>query len=244
MKFLSILSLGVGLCIWPLTGYAQYSTAGLDLDGDIASWYDETAGMEYTGLVHGTFYRTENKAKKSHPYFQENSWKKGSLTFLKQKYGNVFMKYDIRRDVLIIENTSEMGASNQPLKVIQADIQDFSIFGYHFRYLAGDNSPDKSPGFYNILFQGQNLQLPVKRRKEESYDQSRNYWYYEQDRFFLSYNGNFYRISKKRSVLKVFGNLKTAIRQYARENNLSISTANETGLIAILRFCDHLTGAP
>ena len=230
------------LCWQSTVSYAQYDVEGLDLDGDIASWYDEAIGMEQAGLVHGEFFLTENKSSKSHPYFQGNRWEKGSLTFLKQKYRNIFMKYDIRRDVLILENTSDMGASNQPLMVRQEDVRDFTIFGFDFEYFPEGKCPDKSPGFYNVLYKGANLSLIVKRRKEESYDQGRNYWYYEQNRFFLAYDGVFYRISKKRSFLKVFKSIKPEIRHYARQNKLSISTANETDLITITRFCDELTG--
>ena len=118
-----IFSIGIGI-----TGhlYGQYLIGNLDLDKDVSNWYDSTIKIENTVLIRGSFYPFVTQSVRSHEYYLEKNWQRGKLTYKGQTF-EVSMLYNTFRDLLLIQNETNLLTKTEPLKLAQYLISEFEI---------------------------------------------------------------------------------------------------------------------
>lgn len=217
------------------------TTRDLDLDGDVTAWYDNEAGLENTTLYMGSLKFTEQKAEKSHPFHAANGWTPERMTYRGQQFYNIPLLYDIYQDVLIFKNTENVKYASQPIRPFQRQVSSFTVLDDKFRYI-DEKVGQLSPGFFQVLYDGEDLTLLAKRVKRIKISAfSGESSYLKEDKYYVKIEDKYHRIYRKSSILNLFESHKKEIRKFIRENKIRVLKAEKDNqLVQLIKFCDDL----
>ena len=194
--------------------------------------------MVYTG---SGYYGPYNGIR-GHQYFIDDYWEQGSLIYDGHAFDSIFLKYDVYRDLLIIENFNSNGFLS-PIQLYSPKVSSFDLMGYYFIRLEKDTISNIRAGFYNQMYKSKDMEVLVKRRKEIINSNEINSIREEftiKDRYYIKKNGMFYRVKKKRSVLKVLEDQKKEIKRFIRKNNFRFKFRPDNQLVEVVKYYDSL----
>lgn len=218
---------------------AQYATNGLDLDGDISTWYDAALGQENSPVLEGTFYKLEYAALDKNPYFQGAQWAKSELQYNGQFYSQVSLLYNAYKDLLLIRNTTLQLSSIEPTLLNQQKVDGFMMHDREFVHLKDSLAPSYGPGFYEKFFTGDSISFFIKRIKNE-YVRAKEIEFISEDLFFLFDGENYVKYTGKKSLYKNFPTLKTPLKTYGSQLKTRMHRGEEEGMLKLLNYCDEL----
>ena len=218
---------GLILCTFiPLSITGQsINIDSLDLDGDIDRWYDSMIGQTNSSLQIGAGKENYNFPKTVHPYFDEYSWRKGSIMYRDQIFKDVFLLYDlVDQNILLKDVNSEINL--QPIILNQDQVQWFSIEEREFLKIK-----DYDDGFFEPLFEGATYSVYAKRLKEE--DISSSSLSFKKDDWYLIQSGDsFHRIRNKGELFKLID--KNKAKLISKENKLKPFTRDGDHLAKLI----------
>ena len=218
---------------------AQYTTQGLDLDGDISTWYDQTVGIEHTKILEGSSYHLRGPHLEENEYYESGEWALGIVGFGGQEYRNLDLLYNSYKDELIIRNPVIHFSIAQPLLLNQQRIDYFQVYDRLFVQIREAPYPPRGAGFYERLYDGRSLSFFAKRIKND-YIESGKFLYKEEDRFYLLYDGQYTRYKSKRTIYRMFPEQKAQLRSLGKKLDTRLSRGGENNLLQLLEFCDQL----
>ncbi len=225
---------------------AQYDLAGLDLDGNVTEWFDQSIGKQNLRIVSGDFYEVKNRSTLSHKFYLSNKWALAEIDYYGNKYTGIYVLYDVVDDQLLIRHPTRYNYFAQPIRIHQARVKSFSILDHAFRYYEEEESPPTGPGFYEELYLGNHIDLIVKRKKEENVENNELFVGYRlNDQYFLRYQDTDYKITRRRSIIKSLKPYKKQLRQYIRQYSLKLKVEdvlNDRAVVELLRYCDGIIG--
>jgi hypothetical protein len=205
------------------------------------SYYDKQVGRNsfvYTGIGYYDPYVTVKK----NPFFVDDYWEIGSVTYDGFTFDSIYLKYDIYLDLLLIENFNSNGYLS-PIKLYSPKVASFQLHGHDFIRIEEDTISKLRTGFYDLYYSGENVQFLVKRRKEiitstsiGSVDEE----FTQKDRYYIKKDGVYHQVRKRRSVLKVFFDQKKEVKAFIRLNNFVFKTNPDLELKEVVKFYDSL----
>lgn len=203
-------------------------------------WYDQQIGLKGTELITGQLAFPEQKAVVSHPYFQTSRWLNEDIEYRNIAFNDVSLIYDVHKDLLYIKNPGELIVVNQAILPNQDQVSSFTYNGNSFKYLTGKEAPIDA-GFYDMLHEGNQLSLIVKRIKEVKVGtNSGESEYVSTDKYFLN-GDNIYNFSNKRTFLKIFPEKKKEIRKYINQNHIKVAKPGyDAQLINLTKYCESI----
>lgn len=223
------------LILQSTTLLAQYSTAGLDLDGDVSSWFDEAIGEENTPLVLGVYQKTY-LTPDSHPFFHDKFWANAKIRYRGQDFEGVELRYNIHEDYVIIRHPTNMVIANQPIKLQSGQIDWFMIGEKLFVNLELN---DGNKEVFQMLYKGEEVSLVSKRSKEQEIDKvSNGIGFKNDDKYYLVYKNQKFHLRGKKTFVKNLPVAKTEITNHIRKLNLIPRPRYEEHLIRLTQFCD------
>ena len=216
-----------------LSAQGQYALDADQLTSAPYQWYDQKIDPQNSGLVNGEYEEVKRISKNSHSFFESDNWTQGTIHFRGQRYDSVYMTYDVHRDLLLIRHPTQYAFHNQAIKPIQQHILEFEIFQHHFVRL--DN--DELTGFYDALYNGDHLELVVKRYKKTVVERSVEYE--SEDRIYFLFKDNYYQLKNKSSLLKVLPEHKKAIKDFVSSHKLTIKKDHDMDCVELIEFIDQ-----
>jgi len=186
-------------------------------DVSIYNWYDKTVGKEnldiVNGIPHTNPYRT---AGDTHLYYIDQ-YESGTLTYEGQTYYNVNLKYDIYRDILVLNPFGE--SENIGINVITTKVGSFSIKDKYFVNLDKKELavPEFMPGYYEENKISSDFIFYIKHHKNQLKSINEGvllYTFKENTTFFLDLKGKVYPIKSKNDVIKLFPDQKKQINGF------------------------------
>ena len=179
-------------------------------------WFDAIVGVGNTDLYNGIQYkRSYNTINNNHEYFLSSDFIKGTVLYNNQPYFDVYLKYDIHNDELIAQLPSIK--SYNTIQLIQQKVASFSIDDHNFIKLSAENVS----GFYEILFEDNNIKFYKKYIKTIKKHLDKDFAYYvfkEKESYLLYYNNEYYQIKSKSNISKALPNLKKDINLFYKNN--------------------------
>jgi hypothetical protein len=173
-----------------------------------------------------------------HPYFFSDDWEAGSVRYDGILFTNVYIKYDITLDKLVIENKS-----GNSIEINKNKVSSFSVAKHDFVKLAGDSLSGAtiSTGFFDVLYDG-DIKAYAKRTKSiqqkiESYQNKKIFK--EKNRYYIYKDETYFPVSNKSSVLEVFSDRKAMLKKEISENNISFKGNREYAISQLARFYDE-----
>jgi hypothetical protein len=192
----------------------------------------------FTGRVYNDKYRTVL----GHQFFKDDYWDEGMVWFKGQQFDSVNLMYEIFNDELLVESFTTKG-SMAPLKLHGPDVSAFTLFGHTFVRLLSDSAGIIREGFYDVLYDGDSVQLYARRKKEISKTNDVNTAsenFIQKDRHFILKGGQYYPVKSKGSVFKALEDHKKELKKFVKTNLLSYSIDHERSMIEIARYYDSL----
>ncbi|HMB64168.1 MAG TPA: hypothetical protein VKN36_13895 [Eudoraea sp.] len=180
-------------------------------------WFDQSIGVENTGLYDGIIYidtyRTINEKTK---FYSSPRFLPGSVVYDGQPYSDLEVKYNVFDDELLVRLPDRLGGVT--LQLFKDKVSDFVIDGHLFINL--NNIPPETGmnGFYEITFRDSQLTLLTKHLKKDYARKDRRNLYYEfldiKKEHVLFYNGAYYVIKSKKDLISLFPELKNEIDSF------------------------------
>ncbi len=189
-------------------------------------------------LYNGSEYVEYQPLDEEHPYFLTDEWIEGEIIYDGEKFSNIPMLFDIEKGKLIVPYPHK----GIIIQMINDHLNEFTLPGHRFINLkTTTDSLTMRKGFYEVLYQGK---TPVLARRTKQFTEkiqetgiSRSFE--ESNQYFLETNGQFFRITGRRDLLRTLGGKRKELALFIRKNNLFTSN-RESSIIQIARYYDSL----
>lgn len=211
----------------------------LDLSGNIDNWYFATTGIEQTLLMEGMLADTERKASKSHPYLYDYRWQTGAVTYRDQVFNGVPILYNIERDEVIILRDG-VSAYDNFVQLKKELVDGFTIGNAKYVWV-DNNPPGGKTGFYELIYNGNQLSLYAKRVKKQDINGDADFQYIQTDDYYVYFDNVFYPIRNAGSISRLFKTNRKPIKRFAIERNIrQINTDTELQFVLLIAYCNTL----
>ncbi len=183
--------------------------------------FDFYVGHTNTGVFDGVeYYERYPVRNNKHKFFFSPNFQLGTLVYGNEPYFQVPLKYDVYDDVLIARNPAVRSTTITALA--SEKVRSFTIDNYRFIRL--DESSDKGDeltGFFEVLFEKDDLVL-LKKHRKKMFKKTENGVYYEfKDTSWFVYvnKGVYVKLKSESSLFDLFPNSKEFIKNYAQSNS-------------------------
>jgi hypothetical protein len=177
--------------------------------------FDEVVGVKNTDLSYGKlFYEKYRTLEDNNQYYQKNEFVKGTVSYQNQIFYDVFLKYDVAEDNLIINLPSTF--ENRTIVLENFYLSEFIIQNSRFLNL-------QKQGFHELLFSSEKLTLFKKWVKLKQKKLNKSFVYYqfiEKNFYSILVNDNYFEVSNKKDFIKIFPNQKILILSFYKSNKV------------------------
>ncbi|WP_422360114.1 hypothetical protein [Reichenbachiella sp.] len=219
--------------------HGQYAIGDMDLDRDLATWYDHAMKTENLPVLEGTFYPLPHITSKEGPYFKSNRWAEGSVVLAGEKYENLFLLYNVFDDLLILRNMALKDARIESMLPNQKKVEAFNIHGHQFVRLTEPLVPRNGIGFYELFFDGDSIDFFIKKTKIELL-QDRKVVFKNEDQFFFYDGQQFVKYKSKKSIYRHFPEIKAKLKPKGSFLNMNLKNNEREGMWTWLNYADGL----
>nr|WP_297917122.1 hypothetical protein [uncultured Allomuricauda sp.] len=170
-------------------------------------WFDQKIGILNSGLYASEAFVEEYQViNEKHRFFESPNYLTGTLWCQDIPYHQVFLKYDLFQDKIIVYPREITGVS--PIQLTDSQVDSFQIRNKKFiKKIATNIGSNSIFGFFEVLVKSKNYSLLKKHRKIDVRKLNRNRVYYEfkpKDEYILEYEGSFYPIKRPKDVIGLF----------------------------------------
>ncbi len=199
--------------------------------------FDSIIGIENLGLINGYEYFPDFKGRTTHPNFESLNWEIGEIEYNGNYYPKVYLKYDIYKDVLVLGNPQNNG-SFQSITVQDDFVLRFNLVNSEFVNILDQKG--KHLGFYQVLYDGTQIDLLVKRRKIDKVNERYGSVEYEPaDRFYLRTKNGLFEFRNKKTFYELYPQRKSEINQYIKEKDLKIKKNSLMHVADLTAYCNE-----
>jgi hypothetical protein len=179
--------------------------------------------------------------KEGHPFFGEDRFHNGTVTYHGILYENVLLLYDEIEDMLVIPD---------PLKVfkislIPYEVDAFTIGDHSFVRLSDSlNRSQPANGFYEQLYKG-HISLLKKEKKtirEDITSQAEGVQRFVDVHvaYHLKRGDEYYSVNNKNSLLYALKDKAKEAKKFIRQNHLNLRKDKENALVKVVTWYDGL----
>ncbi|WP_426486575.1 hypothetical protein [Flavobacterium sp. 2] len=183
---------------------------------EIFNWFDKNTGIESldikNGPAHLNFDRTIGN---QHRYYGADEFKKGSINYNGQDYFDVYLKYDIFADQLVLRPYDLQNTTK--IDLIKANITHFKIGDENFVKLKDLNNSSFKGGYYNetVIKNNQALYIKYYKEKKKNIKEELDLVDYKpRYEFILWKDSKFNLINEKKEIIVLFPESKRNINDF------------------------------
>jgi len=210
--------------------------------------FDKTVGKNNLGLNNGKIHLNNlRQANDTHRYFGVDKYQTGNVIYDHQEYTGISLKYDILNDVVI----SKVSGENNKIGIdlIREKTAAFYINGKKFVNLNFENpkAPTFVNGFYEDYSEGLKLALYTKfsKAKIEVLASDGVFYKFEQTiRYVVAYQGNYYRISSAKDMIRMLPEQEKNIEDYYGMNASMERTDKPMFMKDLIRYISNFLPTP
>lgn len=191
--------------------------------------------IELDNLVQGRLYAPDYRSIKGDQYLSR-IWTPGEARILDKTYKDLFLRYDIYGDVLVLWYRAD--------KRIQLNSQYIHYFKLEDRYFINmEHSPykemDLKRGFYEVVFEDV-VALLAKRKIEIVVEESLPS-FFQKDVWFLIKDGQAHSVRNKKDLYLIFGNShKKPIAKFLKQRLIRVRKADDTQWLQLIKYLNTL----
>lgn len=200
-------------------------------DINIYNWFDKTVGKDNldinNGIPHINPYRSLNDSY----LYLINQYELGKLSYEGQNYYDVKLKYDIYRDILVLNPDGQ--PENIGINLTQNKVESFSIKDKNFIKIEKKNEtiPEFATGYYEVTKIAPDFTFYIKHRKDIQKTVAENgifYSFKENSLYFIDLKNKISLVKGKNDIIKLFPEQKKQINGfYLLNRELKQSDSNQ-----------------
>ncbi len=199
--------------------------------------YDNHIGVDNVDLYNGKSYIPQILTVKNNHLFLNSNFDNGQILYKKQWY-TTSLKYDIFNDIIIVQNPKQ--EKNFSFSITSELVDKFNFENRNFEKLPKNKVllPFYKNGFFENIFQSDLVTFYVKQTKRKVKSVKYNivrYQFIKKEIYLLKVNKSFYKIHKKRDIIKALPFLKKEIKSFFKDNK----KVNTISLVQFLRKMNH-----
>jgi hypothetical protein len=191
-------------------------------------------------LVCGLRYIHENIPYEGHKFFMEDTFVKGKLFLERGIYPDVFLKYDLYGQQLILK-VFDSGDYYDEIIVSDSRLKGFELEEKTFRKLY---FPETDTLIFQVIGQGDPVCLHhwEKEINHNSLDPSRSFFKFSKmkRKSYLVTNSSLHRFKGARSFSKSFPDHTALIMKYIRREKIRLSSAGDIEMQGLINYCRKL----
>lgn len=224
-------------CIFLLSVFSDSpAQVNKSISADILyNYFNAVYGLDQN-LVNGSKYYKSNESVSGNEFFMDAKSSRGKITVNGINYPDVFLKYDLVNQDIILEYDFPAGGKMQII-IDNEKITEFEILGktfmrYHF--------PSTGDQFFQTIFAADMVCLIhwTKQRIPTSSSIEYAYQYSEENRkTYLLREDQLYRFTGGKSFLKLFPETKDEIKKYIKRYKLELRNISDNDLVRLLEYC-------
>ncbi len=175
---------------------------------------------------------------KGHPYFETNKFSTGTIHYEGNYYDSVQLMYDENSGLLILD-------AGIRLELINERIPEFSISGHRFKRIETDSLDNAlKTGFYEVLYEGKNIELFKKEFKEfkEALSVTEGYQVeiLEKRSYYVRKEGKYFRVKNKNAALDLFRQKRGELEKFIKSKKLNFRKDLENAITQTAIHYDQL----
>jgi hypothetical protein len=202
----------------------------------IQQWYDQQMGLDHIGLIEGTYFPIHYTKDNSHQFYKEKTWSLGTISINGQIFHEVSLMYEIHHDVLLMRHPTDFLYSGQAIQLPLEKIDYFNLHNADF--INNRRNVNGFPkGYYQMLYQGQLVQVLAKRQKMKIVGKTVEYT--PDDQLFIALDSIYIVAKNRKSITDHWPEWKDEIRTQTRQHQLRLNRSNETDWVSIAHFLDQ-----
>jgi hypothetical protein len=166
-------------------------------------------------------------------YYLSNDWIPGTILYRDVLHNDVFLRYDLVNNEVIIRHFNGYTA----VALFTPRVQQFTLGGLNFVQF-GEDAGTLPAGIYQELVKG-NLSLYVKRSKtikENVTPGGVEKRFVDKNSYYVLKSGVFYPIKKEGSLLDLIQDKRSEIKNHLKEKELRFRNDPEATLVEITRY--------
>ena len=184
-------------------------------DITVYNWFDKNLGLESLDFKNGLAHLNFDKTPPNQNRYLTNEFKKGSINYNEQYYFDLFLKYDIHSDELVLRPYDE--ANTTKINLIKENINSFTIGTDKFINLKELNTSTFKGGYYEEVLIGNNITLYIKyykEKKKSAKDEINLIDYVPKYEFVLLKENKYSVINEKKEIIALFPDSKRKINDF------------------------------
>ncbi|MFY0687371.1 MAG: hypothetical protein JXQ90_09410 [Cyclobacteriaceae bacterium] len=218
-----------------LISHAQES----DESPNPSSYYDSI--LE---IYEGTLARSSSVSAIAHQFYGNMEWASGQIEYNGRVYDDVQMLYDVYTDVLLVKNVAAKDQFEPAIRINQNRIDAFRLNEAQFTQLRDDAPQGISNGIYEVVFQGDKIELLAKRVKLKKMSSGMSgvgdVDYYHQDRYYMFYDSVYVELKSNKSLYEVFPEMSNELKSLVKEMSINVKKQVDTDLVNLMGKCEEL----
>jgi hypothetical protein len=172
-------------------------------------------------------------------YYQTKEWQPGTIVYRDVFYPEVFLKYDlVQNEVIIRHFNGGMG-----ITLFTPRIKEFSLAGKKFIHFTGSKNSNLPPGLYEELEKG-TISLYVNRSKsifESTSGLQIERKFIESNTYYALKDGIWYKIRKDGTLFDLVRDKKNEIKNDLKKKGLKYKKNQEATLKEIVSYYNNAT---
>ncbi len=233
--FLSILV----LYFLPLQLFSQNSAEQLSAGDELYKLVEQKYGIDEI-LVNGRHFDNLYVHDLGHPYFGEDTYKKGYLLTHKQKYKDLLLKYNIFDQTLVVQYVGKENSQTEYLPPVEF-ISEFSFENHKFKKY---DFPKTGERFFEEVYVGEISCLCLWRKTKDKSEHNVTFMAHKysdsEKKYFLLMEDVLYSIKNKSALLKLFPEHKTSISQFIKANKIKLYKSPDDKVSELIAYCESL----
>ena len=194
-------------------------------------------------LINGIEYINLHILSTGHKFLDEDEFYKGELVIDKKVYKDVFLKYDIfnQQVLLLIQHPS---GGNKQIILNNLRIDEFEINGRIFRKYT---FPGTGTLFYQVIgndemaclfhFRKQEIPRPIDNYTLSEFTD-------EKKKSYLHWQAELHAFKSNRSFVGIFPDHQPRIKSFIRQNKFRVKKLNDSQMQQLISYCNSITKTP
>ena len=191
-------------------------------------------------LVNGIQYSNRYMRSEGNPYFQEDSFKNGSVSINGKIYQNVQLKYDLFSQRVEIKHDKILGRNYRYI-TISDRMEAFSLGEYEFRKLNIQETPER---YYQVINTGHFTCLVHWEKELVPLDNSAIYidhFTHPRHYYWLELNGEIIAFNNRRTFARLFPkNMQREILKLFRQRHISFRNVGPDEILRTMKMVENL----
>lgn len=212
--------------------FRHFIFAQTNVDATIKDYLTDVG--EYSVLYNGELEEAYSASFVNLPYYKTPDYVQGDIVFKGCVYPGQKLRLDLYKERLIILT----GEKRYNVIVNSAGVDKVLLHGETIIWHSPNQTSSLKDGYYSLLFEGEDLQLLKKTKFATNTMKEREMRRFNpQTRYYLLHNDVYYQVKNKRSVIKVFPELKNEINKFIKEHSLNFKRDTDNSLAKLTAFC-------